>query len=209
MLGIRLLVTLLCCPPVWLGSFCIRRPSSVFLADSQVSYKNQLQIYLQKKNKGLPSYFSVHDGSPIRHFKAIVKIDGQSFESTGYFHTIKEAEQSAAMVALMSLFPKGNEQASNGLFLVHPSILICVLNCFVVFCRMMLFTRTLCKNWHRNMGFPCQNIPQPAMTKVIFLPFHLQWKLKVNFLKEMLQKPRNRQRWMLQRSLGLTLRKVS
>ncbi|CAD5175456.1 unnamed protein product [Musa acuminata subsp. malaccensis] len=85
--------------------------------DSQVSYKNQLQIYLQKKNKGLPSYFSVHDGSPIRHFKAIVKIDGQSFESTGYFHTIKEAEQSAAMVALMSLFPKGNEQASNSLFL--------------------------------------------------------------------------------------------
>ncbi|CAL9088219.1 unnamed protein product [Musa textilis] len=85
--------------------------------DNQVSYKNQLQIYLQKKNKGLPSYFSVHDGSPIRRFKAIVKIDGQSFESTGYFHTIKEAEQSAAKVALMSLFPEGNEQASNSLFL--------------------------------------------------------------------------------------------
>ncbi|KAJ8512944.1 hypothetical protein OPV22_003378 [Ensete ventricosum] len=86
------------------------RPLPVAL-DNQVSYKNQLQIYLQKKNKGLPSYISVHDGgSPIRHFKAFVKIDGQSFESTGYFHTIKEAEQSAAMAALMSLFPEGNKQ---------------------------------------------------------------------------------------------------
>ncbi|CAD5187160.1 unnamed protein product [Musa acuminata subsp. malaccensis] len=74
-----------------------------FLAEKQLSHKSHLQSYLQKNNKGLPTYQSVPDGTPSRRFKATVKFDGETFESTGYFHTVKEAEQSAAKVALMSL----------------------------------------------------------------------------------------------------------
>ncbi|WOL07936.1 double-stranded RNA-binding protein 1-like isoform X1 [Canna indica] len=78
--------------------------------DNQVSYKSQLQTYLQKKNKGLPAYDSVSDGTPCRRFSATVNVEGQAFESAGYFGTIKEAENSAAKVALMSLCQEGNRQ---------------------------------------------------------------------------------------------------
>lgn len=79
----------------------------MFVADNQVSYKSQLQTYLQKRTKGLPIYFSVCCG---RRFKSTVKVDEQEFESEGYFNTVKEAEQSAAKIALMSLSPEENQQ---------------------------------------------------------------------------------------------------
>lgn len=56
-------------------------------------------------------YQSVPDGTPSSRFKATVKFDGEMVESAGYFHTVKEAEQSAAKVALMSLCVAGNQQA--------------------------------------------------------------------------------------------------
>ncbi|RLN24704.1 double-stranded RNA-binding protein 1-like isoform X1 [Panicum miliaceum] len=67
-------------------------------------YKTQLQIYAQKRGKNLPSYRTIYGGSlhaPL--FKSEVTIDGQTFESPEYFHTMKEAETAAAKVALMSL----------------------------------------------------------------------------------------------------------
>ncbi|XP_074557574.1 double-stranded RNA-binding protein 1-like isoform X2 [Curcuma longa] len=72
---------------------------------NQVSYKNQLQVHLQKQAKSLPTYNYV---CHAHQFKATVKVDEQTFESTSYCNTIKEAEQSAAKVALMSLF--GDQQ---------------------------------------------------------------------------------------------------
>lgn len=75
------------------------------LKGNQVSYKNQLQIYLQKQAKSLPTYYYV---CHAHQFKATVKVDEQTFESTSYCKTVKEAEQSAAKVALMSLF--GDQQ---------------------------------------------------------------------------------------------------
>ncbi|RZR94159.1 hypothetical protein BHM03_00022789 [Ensete ventricosum] len=67
-----------------------------FLAEKKLSHKSHLQSYLQKNNKVLPTYQSVPDGPPSRRFKATVQFDGETFESAGYFHTVKEAEQSAA-----------------------------------------------------------------------------------------------------------------
>ncbi|CAD6229660.1 unnamed protein product [Miscanthus lutarioriparius] len=72
--------------------------------ETQISYKNQLQIYAQKRGKLLPSYRPIHGGSvraPL--FKSEVTIDGQTFESPEYCLTMKKAETAAAKVALMSL----------------------------------------------------------------------------------------------------------
>ncbi|KAL5673691.1 hypothetical protein ACJX0J_017997, partial [Zea mays] len=76
---------------------------------TQLPYKSQLQIYAQKRGKLLPSYRPIHGGSlhaPL--FKSEVTIDGQTFESPEYCHTMKEAETVAAKVALMSLPQEAN-----------------------------------------------------------------------------------------------------
>ncbi|KAL6616144.1 hypothetical protein ACP70R_038414 [Stipagrostis hirtigluma subsp. patula] len=72
--------------------------------DTQLPYKNQLQIYAQKRGKQLPLYCPIQEGPPHAPlFKSTVTIDGQTFESPEYCHTLKEAETAAAKVALMSL----------------------------------------------------------------------------------------------------------
>ncbi|CAO2171622.1 unnamed protein product [Urochloa humidicola] len=71
---------------------------------TQLPYKNQLQMYAQKRGKQLPSYRPIYEGSlhaPL--FKSEVTIDGQKFESPEYCRTMKEAEAAAAKVALISL----------------------------------------------------------------------------------------------------------
>lgn len=67
--------------------------------------KGQLQNYALRNNLDLPIYtIKTDDGPPHdTHFKATVVIDGKSFESPTFFKTIKEAEQAAAKIALMSL----------------------------------------------------------------------------------------------------------
>jgi len=71
---------------------------------TQLPYKSQLQIYAQKRGKNLPLYRTINLGSlHASLFKSEVTIDGQTFESPEYFHTMKEAETAAAKVALMSL----------------------------------------------------------------------------------------------------------
>ncbi|XP_020589263.1 double-stranded RNA-binding protein 1-like isoform X2 [Phalaenopsis equestris] len=80
-------------------------------AKAQIFYKSQLQQYVQKRNIGAPKYVCLSDGSAHAHrFKARVTVDGQTFESTQYFRSLREAEHSAARVALMSLPLEENQQ---------------------------------------------------------------------------------------------------
>ncbi|KAM0827082.1 hypothetical protein ACQ4PT_068417 [Festuca glaucescens] len=72
--------------------------------ETQLPYKSQLQIYTQKRHKGLPLYHTIQTGTPQAIlFRSTVTVDGQTFESPQDYRTVKEAEFSAARVALMSL----------------------------------------------------------------------------------------------------------
>ena len=71
---------------------------------TQYRYKMQLQNFAQSKNVDSPLYTSKREGPPhALQFQATVTVDGHSFESPGYFRTLKESEHAAAKVALMSL----------------------------------------------------------------------------------------------------------
>jgi len=75
-----------------------------FLPDMDCLSKSQLQNYARKNNLDPPVFTIKIEGLPhdIR-YKAIVDIDGKSFESPTFFNTIKEAEQAAAKFALREL----------------------------------------------------------------------------------------------------------
>ncbi|KAJ1390484.1 Double-stranded RNA-binding domain [Sesbania bispinosa] len=74
-------------------------------------YKNQLQSYAQKRNLNLPVYSSEWEGPPhALRFKCKVTIDGQTYESSKFYYTLKDAEHAAAEVALMSLSPGGVQE---------------------------------------------------------------------------------------------------
>ncbi|KAF7030966.1 hypothetical protein CFC21_042385 [Triticum aestivum] len=78
--------------------------SCISLPGIQINHKLQLQMYAQKRGKQLPWYDRIQEGpSHAPRFKSIVTIDGQTFESPQYCHTIKEAEYAAANLALVSL----------------------------------------------------------------------------------------------------------
>ncbi|KAE9590214.1 putative double-stranded RNA-binding domain-containing protein [Lupinus albus] len=80
-------------------------------------YKNQLQNYAHKRNLNLPVYASVWEGPPhALRFKCKVTIDGQTFESPKLFATLKDAENAAAEVALMSLSPGRAQEEQIGLY---------------------------------------------------------------------------------------------
>ncbi|EXB31234.1 Double-stranded RNA-binding protein 4 [Morus notabilis] len=75
-------------------------------ADIQHLYKSELQVYAQKRNLGFPVYSCEREGPPhASRFKCRVTIEGKTYESSEYFHTLKEAEHAAAKVALISLSP--------------------------------------------------------------------------------------------------------
>jgi dsRNA-specific ribonuclease len=76
----------------------------LYITETQLPYKSQLQIYAQKRHKVLPSYDTIQIGPPQAIlFKSTVTLDGQTFESPQDYRTVKEAEFAAARVALMSL----------------------------------------------------------------------------------------------------------
>ncbi|XP_044977202.1 double-stranded RNA-binding protein 1-like [Hordeum vulgare subsp. vulgare] len=78
--------------------------SCISLPGIQINHKLQLQIYAQKRGKQLPKYRRTQEGpSHAPLFKSTVTIDGQTFESPQYCQTIKESENAAANLALMSL----------------------------------------------------------------------------------------------------------
>lgn len=64
-------------------------------------YKNQLQELAQRSCFNLPAYTSFREGPDhAPRFKASVNFSGETFESPSYCSTLRQAEHSAAEVAL-------------------------------------------------------------------------------------------------------------
>lgn len=71
-------------------------------------YKNQLQELAQRSCFNLPSYTCIREGPDhAPRFKATVNFNGEIFESPQYCSTLRQAEHSAAEVALSSLSHRG------------------------------------------------------------------------------------------------------
>lgn len=71
-------------------------------------YKNQLQELAQRSCFNLPSYTCIREGPDhAPRFKATVNFNGEIFESPHYCSTLRQAEHSAAEVALNSLATRG------------------------------------------------------------------------------------------------------
>ncbi|XVF46340.1 hypothetical protein PTKIN_Ptkin03bG0019300 [Pterospermum kingtungense] len=71
-------------------------------------YKNQLQELAQRSCFNLPSYTCIREGPDhAPRFKATVNFNGETFETPHYCSTLRQAEHSAAEVALQSLSHRG------------------------------------------------------------------------------------------------------
>ncbi|KAL2549590.1 Double-stranded RNA-binding protein 2 [Forsythia ovata] len=71
-------------------------------------YKNQLQELAQRSCFNLPSYTCIREGPDhAPRFKATVNFNGDTFESPNYCSTLRQAEHSAAEVALNDLSTRG------------------------------------------------------------------------------------------------------
>ncbi|CAF1831931.1 hypothetical protein Bca4012_030238 [Brassica carinata] len=71
-------------------------------------YKNQLQELAQRSCFNLPSYTCIREGPDhAPRFKATVNFNGEIFESPQYCSTLRQAEHSAAEVALGALSNRG------------------------------------------------------------------------------------------------------
>ncbi|KAL6494184.1 hypothetical protein OROGR_030984 [Orobanche gracilis] len=67
-------------------------------------YKNQLQELAQRTCFNLPSYTCIREGPDhAPRFKAVVNFNGETYESPTYCSTLRQAEHSAAEVALNAL----------------------------------------------------------------------------------------------------------
>ncbi|PKI34056.1 hypothetical protein CRG98_045513 [Punica granatum] len=79
--------------------------------------KNQLQMYAQKRNLPLPTYSCEREGPPhASRFKCKVTVDGQTFESSDFCSTLKDAEHAAAQVALLALSANIDQEGDSGLY---------------------------------------------------------------------------------------------
>ncbi|GAA0141122.1 hypothetical protein LIER_02337 [Lithospermum erythrorhizon] len=71
-------------------------------------YKNQLQELAQRSCFNLPSYSCIREGPDhAPRFKATVKFNGEAFECPAFCSTLRQAEHSAAEVALNALANRG------------------------------------------------------------------------------------------------------
>lgn len=71
-------------------------------------YKNQLQELAQRSCFNLPSYACIREGPDhAPRFKATVNFNGETFESPSFCTTLRQAEHSAAEVALAELSKRG------------------------------------------------------------------------------------------------------
>ncbi|CAI9091097.1 OLC1v1026027C1 [Oldenlandia corymbosa var. corymbosa] len=71
-------------------------------------YKNQLQELAQRSCFNLPSYSCIREGPDhAPRFKATVNFNGETFESPQYCTTLRQAEHSAAEMALNALASRG------------------------------------------------------------------------------------------------------
>jgi len=101
-------------------------------------YKNQLQELAQRSCFNLPSYTCIREGPDhAPRFKATVNFNGEIFESPQYCSTLRQAEHSAAEVALSSLSHRGPSHS------LAAKILVSLLFqfCFLFFlCRCLCFS---------------------------------------------------------------------
>lgn len=75
-------------------------------------YKNQLQELAQRSCFNLPSYTCIREGPDhAPRFKATVNFNGEIFESPSFCTTLRQAEHSAAEVALTSLSTQGSSHS--------------------------------------------------------------------------------------------------
>ena len=73
-------------------------------------FKNQLQELAQRSCFNLPSYACKREGPDhAPRFKACVNFNGEVFESPTYAPTLRQAEHSAAEVALNTLSSRGSK----------------------------------------------------------------------------------------------------
>ncbi|CAN1233703.1 Double-stranded RNA-binding protein 4 [Linum perenne] len=80
---------------------------------SGINYKSCLSIYAQRRNYLIPAYEVEQYGPPhSRQFSFSVTVNGQTYSSEELSNTRKQAEQSAAKVAVEALQPgwNGEEQ---------------------------------------------------------------------------------------------------
>ncbi|KAH9322398.1 hypothetical protein KI387_017037 [Taxus chinensis] len=88
--------------------------TSQFMSDM---HKNQLQDFAIRGGFDLPCYSSIREGLPhVPRFKAAVKFNGETFESPGFFNTLRQAEHAAATVALKSLSEKGSSLDESSMY---------------------------------------------------------------------------------------------
>ena len=86
-------------------------------------YKNQLQELAQRSCFNLPSYTCIREGPDhAPRFKATVNFNGEIFESPQYCSTLRQAEHSAAEVALNSLSNRGPSHSLAARILVSFSL---------------------------------------------------------------------------------------
>jgi len=118
-------------------------------------YKNQLQELAQRSCFNLPSYTCIREGPDhAPRFKATVNFNGEIFESPQYCSTLRQAEHSAAEVALNSLSNRAPSHSLAARILVSFSLhrclfssvceitelsLLCELCRFAFVCCAMLF----------------------------------------------------------------------
>ncbi|OAP06395.1 hypothetical protein AXX17_AT3G29340 [Arabidopsis thaliana] len=87
-------------------------------------YKNQLQELAQRSCFSLPSYTCTREGPDhAPRFKASVNFNGEIFESPTYCSTLRQAEHSAAEVALSALSSKGPSKSLTARVLVSLNLL--------------------------------------------------------------------------------------
>ena len=83
-------------------------------------YKNQLQELAQRSCFNLPAYTCIREGPDhAPRFKSTVNFNGETFESTGFFTTLRQAEHSAAEVALTALSTRGPSHSLTARILVR------------------------------------------------------------------------------------------
>eukprot|EP00475_Leptophrys_vorax_P004192 TRINITY_DN12506_c0_g2_i1.p1 TRINITY_DN12506_c0_g2~~TRINITY_DN12506_c0_g2_i1.p1 ORF type:complete len:293 (-),score=-6.69 TRINITY_DN12506_c0_g2_i1:34-912(-) len=74
-------------------------------------HKNQLQELAQRSGYNLPSYACIREGPDhAPKFKATVTFNGETFDSPGYFPSLRQAEHAAAEVALKVMSERSPSQ---------------------------------------------------------------------------------------------------
>lgn len=93
-------------------------------------YKNQLQELAQRSCFNLPSYSCIREGPDhAPRFKASVNFNGEIFESPNYCTTLRQAEHSAAEVALNVLSTRGPSRSLTARVLVSIIIPLALSSC--------------------------------------------------------------------------------